>query len=103
MSPTAIVLLVIAVCLVPLAGLFGALDAALQRLSKARVDELRRDGVQRADALAEVMAERSRHIALLLLLRIVWETAATVLVTLVFYVVLDGLAAGVVAAIAVMT
>jgi len=103
MSPTAIVLLVIAVCLVPLAGVFGALDAALQRLSKARVDELRRDGVKRADALAEVMAERSRHVALLLLLRIVCETAATVLVALVFYVVLDGLAAGVVAAIAVMT
>jgi CBS domain containing-hemolysin-like protein len=103
MSPTAIVLLVIAVCLVPLAGLFGALDAALQRLSKARVDELRRDGVKRAEALAEVMAERSRHIALLLLLRIACETAATVLVALVFYTTFDGLAVGVFAAIGVMT
>ena len=42
MSPTAVVLLVIAVCLVLLAGVFAALDAALQRLSKARVEELRR-------------------------------------------------------------
>jgi CBS domain containing-hemolysin-like protein len=103
MSPTAIVLLVIAVCLVPLAGVFGALDAALQRLSKARVDELRRDGVKRADALSEVMVERSRHVALLLLLRIVCETAATVLVALVFYSTFDGLALSVVVAIAVMT
>ena len=40
MSATAIVLLVIAVVLVLVAGVFAMLDAALQRLSKARVDEL---------------------------------------------------------------
>jgi CBS domain containing-hemolysin-like protein len=103
MSATAIVLLVIAVVLVLVAGVFAALDAALQRLSKARVDELRRDGAKRADALVQVMEERSRHIALLLLLRIVCETAAAVLVALIFYVLFDGLAVGVITAIAVMT
>jgi CBS domain containing-hemolysin-like protein len=103
MNATAIVLLVIAVVLVLVAGVFAALDAALQRLSKARVDELRRDGVKRAGALVQVMEERSRHIALLLLLRIVCETAAAVLVALVSYVLLDGLTAGVVTAIVVMT
>jgi CBS domain containing-hemolysin-like protein len=103
MSATAIVLLVIAVVLVLVAGVFAALDAALQRLSKARVDELRRDGVKRAGALVQVMEERSRHIALLLLLRIICETAATVLVALIFYVLFNGLGVGVIAAIAVMT
>jgi len=103
MSSTAIVLLVIAVGLLPVAGVFAALDAALQRLSKARVDELRRDGAKRAGALVEVMEERSRHVALLLLLRIVCETAATVLVALIFYVQFDGLTVGVIVAIAVMT
>jgi len=103
MSSTAIVLLVIAVALLPVAGVFAALDAALQRLSKARVDELRRDGAKRAGALVQVMEERSRHVALLLLLRIACETAATVLVALIFYVQFDGLAVGVIVAIAVMT
>ena len=74
-----ITLLVVAVCLVPLAGLFAAMDAALQRVSKARVEEMRRDGVKRAAALEEVVAERARHVALLLLLRIVCEMVAAVL------------------------
>jgi CBS domain containing-hemolysin-like protein len=85
MSPGAVTLLVIAICLVPLAGLFGAMDAALQRVSKARVEEMRRDGVKRAASLEEVVAERARHVALLLLLRIACEMVAAVLVTVLFY------------------
>src|SRR4029453_1036915 len=86
MTSGAITLLVVAICLVPLAGLFGAMDAALQRVSKARVEELRRDGVKHADALEQVVLERARHVALLLLLRITCETLAAVLVTvLLFY------------------
>jgi CBS domain containing-hemolysin-like protein len=103
MSTTAIVLLVIAVALVLVAGVFAALDAALQRLSKARVDELRRDGVKRAGALVEVMGDRSRYVSLLLLLRIVCEMTAAVLVADVFFVLFDGVALGVVVAAAVMT
>jgi CBS domain containing-hemolysin-like protein len=85
MSPGAITVLVIAICLVPLAGLFGAMDAALQRVSKARVEEMRREGVKRARSLEQVVAERARHVSLLLLLRIVCETLATVLVTVVLF------------------
>jgi CBS domain containing-hemolysin-like protein len=103
MSATAVVLLVIAVVLVLVAGVFAALDAALQRLSKARVDELRRDGVKRAGALVGVMQERARHVALLLLLRIACESAATVLVALVVYRLVDGLAVAALTAVAVMT
>src|SRR3954466_8752730 len=85
MTPGAITMLGIAICLVPLAGVFAAMDAALQRVSKARVEELRREGVKRAGGLEQVLAERARHVALLLLLRIVCETLAAVLITVVFY------------------
>src|SRR3954470_23133611 len=85
MSPGAITLLVVAICLVPLAGLFGAMDAALQRVSKARVEELRREGVKRAATLEGVVADRARHVSLLLLLRIVCEMVATVLLALILF------------------
>ena len=103
MSATAIVLLVIAVVLVLVAGVFAALDAALQRLSKARVDELRRDGVKRAPALVAVVEERARHVSLLLLLRIVCEMTAAVLVADVFFRQFDSIPLGVVTAAGVMT
>ncbi|SHF92736.1 hemolysin family protein [Geodermatophilus nigrescens] len=80
MSAGAVTLLVVAVCLVPLAGAFGAMDAALQRVSPARVEELRRDGVRRAPRLEQVLGERARAVALLLLLRIACEMVAAVLV-----------------------
>jgi CBS domain containing-hemolysin-like protein len=85
MNTGAITLLVVAISLVPLAGFFAALEAALQRVSKARVEELRREEVARAAALEEVVAERARHVALLLLLRIVCEMGAAVLATVVLY------------------
>jgi magnesium and cobalt exporter, CNNM family len=82
MSGGAITLLVIAICLVPLAGLFGAMDAALQRVSKARVDELRREGTARTARLEAVLDDRARLVALLLLLRIVCEMVSAVLVAI---------------------
>src|SRR3954453_22694057 len=85
MSPVAITMLVIAILLVPLAGVFGAMEAALQRVSKARVEELRREGVKHANGLEQVVQERARHVALLLLLRIFCETLAAVLVTVLLY------------------
>ena len=51
MSSGAITLLVVAIILVPLAGVFAAMESALQRVSKARVEEMRREGVKRAAAL----------------------------------------------------
>ncbi len=81
-------LLVVAIALVPLAGLFGAVDAALQRVSPARVEELRRDGVRRAAALERLLDDRARLVALLLLLRIACEMVAAVLVAVVLVQVL---------------
>ena len=75
----------VAICLVPLAGLFGAMDAALQRVGKARVDELRREGAPRAAGLEAVLDDRARWCHLLLLLRIVCELVATVLVTVALF------------------
>jgi CBS domain containing-hemolysin-like protein len=102
MSAGAVTLLVIAICLVPLAGLFGAMDAALQRVSKARVEEMRREGAKGAARLEGLLSERARHVALLLLLRIVCETLATVLLTVVLYDQWGGGARAVLTAAAVM-
>jgi CBS domain containing-hemolysin-like protein len=74
-------LIVIAVLLVPLAGLFAAADAALNSVSRARVDALVRAGRPGSRALAAVVADRPRHVNLLLLLRLAAEAAATVLLT----------------------
>src|ERR687890_412710 len=103
MSSGEITMLVVAVLLVPLAGLFAAMDAALQRVSKARVKEMRREGAKRAAALEEVVENRARHVALLLLLRILLETIATVLVTLFFFDLWGSTLQAVSASAAVMT
>jgi CBS domain containing-hemolysin-like protein len=77
-------LLVIAVALILLGGVFAAADAAVSTVSPARVDGLVRLGRVGARQLAAVVTERRRHINLLLLLRLGCELTATVLVTVVF-------------------
>jgi CBS domain containing-hemolysin-like protein len=74
---------VLAVLLVPLAGVFAAADASLGELSRARVDALVRAGRTGSRQLAAVVADRPRYVNLLLLLRLACETVATVLATLV--------------------
>ena len=72
-------LIVVAIVLIPLAGVFAAADAALMSISRARVDAVVRAQRAGAKALAAVVADRPRHVNLLLLLRLTAETAATVL------------------------
>jgi CBS domain containing-hemolysin-like protein len=74
-------LLVLAAILVVAAGGFAAADAALGTVSRARVEALVRSGRFGARALALVVADRPRHVNLLLLLRLSCELTATVLVT----------------------
>jgi len=76
-------LLALAVALVLLAGAFAAADAALGTVSRAAVEELVRSGHFGSRQLALVVADRPRHINLLLLLRLGAELTATVLVTVV--------------------
>jgi CBS domain containing-hemolysin-like protein len=70
-----------AVLLVLAAGAFAGADAAVGAASRARVDELVRLGRVGAGQLARVLADRPRHVNLLLLLRLACEMTATVLVT----------------------
>src|SRR5437588_3094432 len=76
-------LLLLAVLLVLAGGAFAGVEAALGTVSHARVDELVRQRRLGAAQLVLVLAERPRHINLLLLLRLGCELAATVLVTVV--------------------
>ncbi|RZQ60360.1 hemolysin family protein [Amycolatopsis suaedae] len=77
-------LLVLAVTLVLLGGLFAAADAAVSAVSLARAEGLVRLGRTGARQLVAVIGERRRHINLLLLLRLGCEVTSTVLVTIVF-------------------
>ena len=81
MLTSSVPLLLLAVALVVAAGGFAAADAALGTVSRARVDALVRSGRFGAGALALVVADRPRHVNLLLLLRLSCELTATVLVT----------------------
>jgi CBS domain containing-hemolysin-like protein len=74
-------LIVVAVLLVPLAGFFAMADAALNSVSRARVDALARAGRPGARTLQKIVADRPRHVNLLLLLRLAAETCGTVLLT----------------------
>jgi CBS domain containing-hemolysin-like protein len=75
--------LVVAIALIPLAGLLACVDSALARVSVARVEEFQREGHKGAGALAVVVADRARYTNLLLLLRVVCELTATVLAVIV--------------------
>ncbi|MGH3929971.1 MAG: CNNM domain-containing protein, partial [Pseudonocardiaceae bacterium] len=75
-------LLVLVAALVVAAGSMAAADAALGTVSRARVEALVRTGRFGARQLALVIADRPRHVNLLLLLRLGCEVTATVLVTM---------------------
>nr|WP_228046448.1 hemolysin family protein [Saccharopolyspora sp. HNM0983] len=70
------------VLLVLAAGVFAASESAITVASRARVDELAREGRGGARQLGLVLSDRPRHVNLLLLLRLACELGATVLVTL---------------------
>jgi CBS domain containing-hemolysin-like protein len=77
------VVLVVAICLVPLGGLLACVDSALGRVSVARVEEFLREDRAGARALSVVVADRARYTNLLLMLRMSCELTATVLVAIV--------------------
>ncbi|KAA1249906.1 HlyC/CorC family transporter [Mycobacterium simiae] len=73
-----------AIALIGLGGMFAGLDAAINTVSLARVQELVREARPGAVALLKVMAERPRYINLVVLLRIVCEITATALLVVFF-------------------
>ncbi len=76
-------LVAMAAVLVVLAGLLASTDAAISTISKVRAEELARDGRRGAHHLVEILRDAPRFLNTALFLRILCETSATVLVTLV--------------------
>ncbi len=88
--------------LIAVGGLFAAVDAAINTVSIARVEELVRNERPGAARLVRLLRERPRYINLVVLLRITCEVSATVL--LVAYISDDfGMTWGLVVAAAIMT
>ncbi|WP_040834225.1 hemolysin family protein [Nocardia brevicatena] len=73
------VLLLLAVLLVPVGGVFAALDSALNTISAARLDDMARLERLGAVRLSRIIDDRPRYVNLMVLLRILCEISATVL------------------------
>ncbi|MBA3233428.1 MAG: HlyC/CorC family transporter [Propionibacteriales bacterium] len=83
MTSAGVTLLVIAAVLVVVAAILASAEAALSSISRVRAEELARDGRRGAAKLLVVVTDAPRFLNTALLLRILCETTATVLVTLV--------------------
>jgi CBS domain containing-hemolysin-like protein len=86
-SPTG---LLVAGALVVLAGVFSAADAALTTYSRARAEELVGEGRAGAKRLVALLDDRARYLNTAILLRLLCETGAAVLLTLVVLRWYDG-------------
>ena len=73
-----------------LAGLFSAADAALASFSRARAEELAREGRPGATRLVALLEDPPRYLNTALLLRLLCEIAAIVLVTFSASTAFDG-------------
>ena len=82
-------LVVLAVALVVLGGLFAAVDSALNTVSAARAEELAKEGRAGARRLLALLDDRPRYVNLTVLLRILCEIAATVVLVGALLAVLD--------------
>ncbi|MET7298445.1 hemolysin family protein [Embleya sp. NPDC005575] len=76
-------LVVGAIVLVVVAGLFACLETALARISRVRAEELVREGRRGAKRLSTVVQDPARYLNLALLVRVACEVSAAVLVTVV--------------------
>lgn len=72
-------LILLAVLLVPVGGAFAAVDAALNTISRARLDDMVRAERTGAARLRRIIEDRPRYVNLMVLLRILCEISATVL------------------------
>ncbi len=87
-------LVLIAIALIVASGLLIAAETAMTRVSKTRIDELRKEGNQnekRAELLLGVLQDRARYVNVLFLL----STIATITsITLISYVAVRALTSG---------
>ncbi|QIS02535.1 DUF21 domain-containing protein [Nocardia brasiliensis] len=76
---SSLTLILLAVLLVPVGGVFAGVDSALNTISPARVDDMVRADRPGAVRLSRIVADRARYVNLMVLLRILCEIGATVL------------------------
>ena len=76
-------LLILAVLMVLLAAVFVATETAFARVSKATVDQLRKDGNKRAARLTKLLDDRAKYVNSLMFAHLTLSTIAIVLVTTV--------------------
>ena len=89
MTPDLVSLLIAAV-LVVLAAFLVAGETAIARVSRARIDELKHDGVRGAPKLRPLLDDRARYVNVLLFLHMLFFVAAITLVTRAFLDMLNG-------------
>lgn len=92
-----------AILLIPLAGLFAALDSALSTVSVARVEEMVKESRYGARRLLPMLDVRARYINVAVLLHSLSLVAAAALFTVVFVDVIDSNGWALTVAIAVTT
>lgn len=107
MTLSEVVILVVAAVLVALAALLVGAETAIGRVSRSRVDDLRREEQRGVDQLAIVIDDRPRYVNALLFLSTIASTTATALVAYVAITALSmrggwPLAAALALAIAIM-
>jgi len=83
MSATDIWLLLLAAALIAVAGGLAGADAALSRVSRLAVDQAARDQRSGATALRQIIADPARYLNVALFLRVLCETTAVAVVTVV--------------------
>ena len=99
---TAALLLAGAVLLVAFGGLMAAIDAALGVTSRADLAELAQSG-RNAASLRAMAEDPDAHLNAVVFIRILAETAAAVLVTVAFMLLIDGIWWAMLAAVVLMT
>lgn len=80
--------IVLSVGLIGLAGLLISAETAINRVSRGRIDDIRRESGKRAEKLLVVLADRARYVNVLLFLSTSATVTATALITFASYDVL---------------
>ncbi len=84
-------LIVLAVVLVVCAGFLVSMETAIGRVSRSRIEEIRKEKPKSADRLLRLLEDRARYVNVLLFLSTVATVGATVIAS---YVCVDTLALG---------
>lgn len=78
---SSVVLFLLAAVMVVLAGVLVGAEAALTRVSRVTIEQLKKDGNRKAGALLDMLDERAKYVNSLLFAHLTLSTIAVVLVT----------------------